>query len=104
MTEEELARLRAEHGPIAIVKAQGLELAFKTPSGPTWEEFQDKVAAGSKVPRGAAFRELCHRCLVLPSREEAQAVFERLPALPAKISNTLADLAGAEAEIEVKKE
>jgi hypothetical protein len=102
MSEEELARLRAEHGDLIVVKAKGQTLVFKTPSDTAWEEFQDKIST-AKVPKGASFREVCLRSLVSPTRDEAAAVFVLQPALPAKIADKLADLAGAEAEIEVKK-
>jgi len=102
MSEEELARLRAENGDLVVVKAKGQTLVFRTPSDTAWEEFQDKVSSG-KGGRGPALREVCLRSLLAPTRDEAAAVFVTQPALPAKIADKLADLAGAEAEITVKK-
>lgn len=103
MDESTLAELKAKHGPIAVVRSRGDTLVFKTPAPADWEHFQDRIHAG-KGSRSALFREIAIQSVVHPSVDELTRIFENRPALPANISNHLADLAGADLEVEVKKE
>ena len=56
-----------------------------------------------KRPRGACFRELSQVTCVHPSVGELQELFDRLPGIGARIADAVADLAGADIELTVKK-
>lgn len=77
---------------------------FRPPTLDEFEEYQSAVGSGSK-PRGVCFRELAQLTLVFPETvEELQAAFERYPIFSARISDAIAEVAGSEIELTVKKD
>jgi hypothetical protein len=97
-----LRELEAQYGGrlASTVSADGKLLAFRCPTLDEWEDYQDALG---KKRRGVCFRELAQVCVVYPTLEELQAVFEREPALATRISDGISSLAGLEAEVTVKK-
>jgi hypothetical protein len=98
--EEKLAALVAEHGPIGHHVIDGRLIAFRRPTLEEWEDYQEALA---KKRRGVAFRELALRTVLVPSQDDLPAIFERWPGIAARISDTLADLVGADQELTIKK-
>ena len=102
MDKETEAKLRAEHGDLIVVKFPSRVTAFRVPTQPEYEDFQEKLAK-DRSNKTAAIRELCMRCLVHPEPDDLEALFKRYPASAPKISDQLATEAGADVEITVKK-
>lgn len=95
-----LEEIEREHGRVASAVIQGQLYAFRAPTLEEWEEYQDGLG---KRPRGACFRELSQITCVHPSLDELQQLFDRLPGIGARIADAVADLAGADIELTVKK-
>lgn len=95
-----LEELQREHGRVASAEIQGQLYVFRAPTLEEWEEYQDGLG---KRPRGACFRELSQVTCVHPSVGELQELFDRLPGIGARIADAVADLAGADIELTVKK-
>lgn len=103
LTDELEAQLRQQHGEIVVAKTKHGDLAFRCPTDVEHEDFQEGLGK-PKANRSAVFRQYCLAACVFPkSREAAAAIFEKLPALPAKLTDVLSDLAGFNVEITVKK-
>lgn len=103
MKDEELSALRAQHGNrTAEATIDGQVIVFKTPTLADWETFTEKLTNG-KSGKAPAMRELCYSCLVHPARQELMNMFERLPALPARLADVIGALAGGEIEVVLKK-
>jgi hypothetical protein len=105
MDEAKIAELQEKHGDLAIARPKGLGMVIcKTPEQDVWERFQEKVSTETKgSSKATAHREFVLSSLVYPSRDDAIAIFRKKPALIIQLANNLADMAGADEEIEVKK-
>jgi len=98
-----IAELREKHGPIAhLTLPDGRLLAFRAPRLEEHEDWLDRIHRGNQ--RGPIYREAANTTSITPSPEELAEVFERYPALPARISDALAELAGADLVLAIKKE
>lgn len=97
--------LKAEHGEVCVVNSRGGQMVFKPPPSAEYERFQDAIGntgkKGSSI--GPASRNLCLACVLIPSKDEARAIFAKQPALPLKVADILADMAGADADVEIQK-
>jgi hypothetical protein len=102
LSEEQEAEFKKQHGDIAVVATKYGVLVFKSPSLDAHERWQEKFADG-KSSKSSATREYVLSALVQPARDEAAAIFEKMAALPPKVANKLAEMIGADIEIEVKK-
>lgn len=110
MDKAKEAKLHEQHGDLVIAKIAGKEFAFKRPEDTDYEEFQQgiaKVGSNDKVKIGPLFREYCMKSLVDPPLPSGADVLEQAfrvqPATAARIADKLSDLAGADAEVTVKK-
>lgn len=98
---ETLKELKEKHGEIVSAVIEGALYAFKTPTQEHFEDYQSKLQ--EKKTKGAAFRELSMRSCVA-GRESLDVLFAQYPAVPVRIADALAGLAGAEIEFTVKKD
>lgn len=103
--DQKLEELHAKYGDLAIARPKGLGVVVcKTPEQEVWERFQEKCSSEAKgSSKATAHREFVLSCLVYPTREEAIAIFQRKAAIIVRLADKLADMAGADEEIEVKK-
>lgn len=101
--KKQVEDLRVKHGGLlAHVVIDGKLYAFRAPELEEWEEYQEAL---SKKTRGVAFRELAQVTCVCPENiDELKQLFARRPASPARIADAVADLAGADFELTVKKD
>lgn len=97
---EKLDELEKAHGRIAHVLVDGTLYVFRSPTLDEFEDYQENLA---KKRRGACHRELAQLLLVHPALESLQAAFARYPLLATRISDAVADMAGADLELTVKK-
>ena len=102
MEDDKLKELQGQHGDILTAPTKHGTLYFKTPTQGDHERWLEKVNS-DKGSKTAHTREYVLSSLVSPSREQAIGVFERLGALPPKIAEKLAEMAGTDVELEIKK-
>jgi hypothetical protein len=101
--EERLAALKAEHGQVAYLELPGGRLiAFKKPTLEAWEDYQE---ARQKQTTGLAQRQLCLATRLLPQEAaELNEIFKEYPALNARISDAVIEMAGVDMNLTVKKD
>lgn len=104
LTEEAIASLKQKHGEslVAAKTPTGEQMVFKKPSKEVWARFQDGLSR-DKVSRSVALRCLALDCVVVPSQQEAAALFDAFPGMPGVLSNSIAELAGQSEDLDVKK-
>lgn len=104
LTEETIASLKQKHGDtlIAVNAPSGVQMVFKKPTKEVWARFQDGLSR-EKVSRSVALRCLGLDCVVVPSQQEAAALFDEFPGMPGTLSVKLAELAGQTEDLDVKK-
>lgn len=109
MDKKQEAELREKYGDIVIAKVAGKEFAFQTPTQTDYENLVQaigKAGTSDKVKLGPTFREFCLKSVVYPEPDptsQLEAAFVAQPASAPTIANALQDLAGADAEVTVKK-
>jgi len=97
------AELEAKHGECARLDFEGKLYAWRALTQDEFEEYRRRASKeGADIP--VLNRELAQTSLVHPSLEEAQKFFQRKPIIPAKVSDKLAQMAGAEIEFTTKKD
>lgn len=102
ISEQVLAELKSKHGDVAVVSTPLGDLAFRTPTQDEHERWVDKCTEGTSS-KTSATREYVLCAVVHPSRQDAVSIFEKYGAMPPKIAGKLAELAGSNFEIEIKK-
>lgn len=98
--QQKLEELQAKHGRIAHVEVDGKLFAFRAPSLDEWEDYLESL---TKKRRGVCHRELAQVVLAHPALEDLQALFQSQPGITARIGDAVAELAGNDIEVTVKK-
>lgn len=98
---DKIAELQAKHGRVAHVVVDGKLYVFRAPTLDEWEDHQERI---TKVRRGALLRELAQATCVHPDLDQLKALFAAYPGVSARIGDAVADLAGADIELTVKKD
>lgn len=75
---------------------------FATPSLETWEDFQEQVGGRTSRQREDVMRELCVRCALDP--KGLQTLWDSYPAAQNPLTDAIGTLAGADVQVEVKKD
>jgi hypothetical protein len=103
LDKEAVDKIKAEHGKeLVSVEVNGQDYVFKKPSRTVWTDFIDSVTK-DRSSKEIAIRRLALACAVYPKTEDVIQVFEAYPALPAKVTAELSDLAGQADSFDVKK-
>lgn len=97
-----LEEIQQKHNArVAHVEVNGKLYVFRAPSLEEWEDHQERLM---KAPRrGPVLRELAQITLAHPTLEELQELFAIYPGIMARIGDAVAELAGADIELTVKK-
>lgn len=102
---EQLDKLKVEHGEVHLLKASSDEGEFfvvvKRPTRPQYKRF--KSLATDEKRRVDAGEWLVLECLVHPSREDFQIALERHPGLGDSYAEDVLKIAGVGATVDVKK-
>jgi len=93
----ELHLLDVEDDDGAVV----FEGVFRAPSVPLWKKFRTEVL--NEQTRLVADRNLVVACLAFPPYDVFAAAEARFPAIVGKIGSSIADLAGADHKVKVRK-
>lgn len=98
LTEDTIAKLKAEHGgDLAKVETAAGPVVFRKPTRKEWDRFTDTIRSGSAA--SASCRELQTACLVWPGRDGYNAALDAQPALLMRgFADALNELAGANDE------
>lgn len=99
---DKIAELEKLYPRNAHVVLDGKLFFFRSPDLDEFEDYQSALSKGEKL-RGACFRELAQVTLIEPDVEELQKTFEAYPVFPARIADSLSEVAGSEIELTVKK-
>lgn len=100
MTEDEIKKLKAEHGDLTQLDHAGESVIVKSPNRATWKRF--RAQAQDEGKRIIAMEELVRACVVHPDRAGLEAMLDRKPGLVETFGKELAELAGASDKAEKK--
>jgi len=100
MTNDELDKLKAEHGSLTQLSHEDESVIVKTPNRATWKRFRAQIMDESK--RVIAFEELVRACVVHPERPALESMLDRKPGLIETFGKALSELAGAGEKAEKK--
>lgn len=82
LTQEDIDKLKAEHGEIWHIKGKGgaWEIVFKKPRRVDYKMFRANIANPARAPEA---QEILLRAVILvPKREEFDALLDQYPAIP----------------------
>lgn len=104
LTADKIAELKQRHGSelISVTAPDGTTQVYKKPSKVVWSDFIDGLTK-EKTTRTACINRLVLSCVVMPSPQDASALFDNYPAFPAVISSKLGEMAGQSEDLDVKK-
>lgn len=94
--------LEAEHGECARLEVAGKMYVFRALSLEDFEDYQERCRKPD-ARISVLNREIAQLALVHPTLDELRELFARKPVLPAKVSDELVRMAGADIEFTVKK-
>jgi len=100
--ENDLAKLRAEHGEISHLETKwGDTVVFRVATPEEYTRWQ--VEAADAQTRPSANRTLVTACCVYPERARLEAILRAKPALLVRFGDRLIELCGAEEDAVRKK-
>jgi hypothetical protein len=98
---KQIEELEAKHGRGCHLTTEGGKLLFfRALTLDEYEDYQDRLGKGK---RGPILREMAQVTCVNASPEELSTEFQKTPALAGRVSDALAELAGGDLEVTVKK-
>lgn len=103
LTEAAIAELKARHGQelSTVTAPDGSVWVLRPPTKASWNAFQTEVIRDRDRP--SALYRFTVENVVHPDRAAVVATADRYPAFPNSVANVLSDMAGASAELDVKK-
>ena len=100
LSDEILQPLKAKYDSIYVREAAGETVVLRCPNRPEWKAFQLKLADAKKHVEAVEW--ILRQCVVYPSAEEVDAMFNRRPGLVATFGAELSEITGAAASVEKK--
>lgn len=104
--QETIDKLREEHGPGKLFLLpdpddEGDEIIVRLPTRPEWARFTTQLQDEKRMAK--AQEQLVRDCLVHPSKDDLEAIFNRRPGLASSWGLVISQKAGAARSVEAKK-
>ena len=107
LAEDEIARLRSQHGIVALVSfkessfAPAAEVVVKMPPRGEYKRYRAMLFDDSQRPM--ALETLARACTVYPDKEALDRMEMERPAMWERVGNRVTELAGGDDDVSVKK-